>query len=68
MTDYFNYGFDEFTWASYCLKQKDLRKEVTDMKKQMDDMQNFMSIPGGMPPMPGIPGPPGGAQPGMPAM
>ncbi|KAK3174263.1 hypothetical protein OEA41_001507 [Lepraria neglecta] len=68
MTDYFNYGFDEFTWASYCLKQKDLRKEVMDMKKQMDDMQNFMSIPGGIPPMPGMPGPPGGTQPGMPAM
>jgi len=33
MTDYFNYGFDEFTWASYCLKQESLRKEITDQKK-----------------------------------
>ncbi|KAK4696552.1 hypothetical protein P7C71_g1370, partial [Lecanoromycetidae sp. Uapishka_2] len=66
MTDYFNYGFDEFTWASYCLKQQTLRKEVTDSKKQMEEMQSFLSMPGGMPPMPGMPGPPGGAQPGIP--
>ena len=68
MTDYFNYGFDEFTWASYCLKQKDLRKEVTDSKKQMEEMQNFLTMPGGMPPMPGMPAPSTGTQPGMPAM
>ena len=68
MTDYFNYGFDEFTWASYCLKQKDLRKEVTDMKKQMDDMQNFMNMPGGVPPIQSMSLPPGGAPPGMPPM
>ena len=67
MTDYFNYGFDEFTWASYCLKQQTRRKEVTDSKKQMEDMQNFLS--NGMPPMPGIPGAPSaGAPPGMPPM
>ena len=57
MTDFFNYGFDEFTWASYCLKQETLRKEVADQKKQMEDMQNFLAMPGGAPggmPMPGI--------------
>jgi len=26
-SDYFNYGFDEFTWAAYCAKQTNLRKE-----------------------------------------
>ncbi|KAI4142164.1 MAG: hypothetical protein LQ341_003281 [Variospora aurantia] len=67
MTDYFNYGFDEFTWASYCLKQDTLRKEVADTKKQMEDMQNFMNVPGGMPSMPGMP-PATGAQAGMPPM
>ncbi|KAL8958976.1 MAG: hypothetical protein Q9193_004074 [Seirophora villosa] len=67
MTDYFNYGFDEFTWASYCLKQDTLRKEVADTKKQMEDMQNFMNVPGGMPPMPGMPSASGG-QGGMPPM
>ncbi|KAL8762788.1 MAG: hypothetical protein Q9184_001270 [Pyrenodesmia sp. 2 TL-2023] len=68
MTDYFNYGFDEFTWASYCLKQDTLRKEVADTKKQMEDMQNFMNVPGGMPQMPGMPSAPSGGQGGMPPM
>lgn len=63
MTDYFNYGFDEFTWANYCLKQESLRKEVTDSKKQLDEMQNFMSS--GMPGMPSMQQGPG---PGMPSM
>ena len=66
MTDYFNYGFDEFTWANYCLKQQSLRKEVADSKKQLDDMQNFMS--GGMPQMPGMAGASGGTMPQMPGM
>ncbi|KAL4819646.1 Fip1 motif-domain-containing protein [Aspergillus spinulosporus] len=51
LTDYFNYGFDEFTWASYVLKQQELRKEVGDQKRQLDDMQNFLTM--GLPPMPG---------------
>ena len=41
MTDYFNYGFDEFTWASYCLKQEALKKEAKEQKKQVEEMQNF---------------------------
>jgi len=65
MTDFFNYGFDEFTWASYCLKQTNMRKEITDSKKQMEEMQNFLTMPSGMP---GMPGPPGGAPSGVPAM
>ncbi|KKK14024.1 hypothetical protein P175DRAFT_0497674 [Aspergillus ochraceoroseus IBT 24754] len=55
ITDYFNYGFDEFTWASYVLKQQELRKEVGDQKRQLDDMQSFLSM--GLPPMPGGPQP-----------
>lgn len=54
MTDYFNYGFDEFTWASYCLKQSTLRKEVADTKKQTTDLQSFLT--GGMPGMPSLSG------------
>ena len=65
MTDYFNYGFDEFTWANYCLKQQSLRKEVNDSKKQMEDMQNFLSS--GVPGMPGMQGM-GAATGGMPQM
>jgi len=26
ITDYFNYGFNEITWRSYCAKQKMLRE------------------------------------------
>ena len=62
MTDYFNYGFDEFTWASYCLKQDSLRKEILDSKKQMEDMQSFLGMPGGMPTIPGMVGQMSGAQ------
>ena len=68
MTDFFNYGFDEFTWASYCLKQTNMRKDITDSKKQMEEMQSFLTMPGGMPSIPGMPGPSGGAPAGMPAM
>ena len=68
MTDFFNYGFDEFTWASYCLKQTNMRKDVTDSKQQMEEMQNFLAMPSGMPPIPGMPAPPGGTASAMPAM
>ncbi|WEW56852.1 cleavage polyadenylation factor subunit fip1 [Emydomyces testavorans] len=65
ISDYFNYGFDEFTWASYCLKQQELRKEVGDQKKQLQDMHAFLGLaPGGMPGMSGPPQPPPGAVPG----
>ncbi|CAI7587782.1 unnamed protein product [Penicillium viridicatum] len=71
LSDYFNYGFDEFTWAGYCLKQQGVRQEVGSQKRQMDDMQAFMGM--GMPPMPSAPGPaaPASAAPpmaGMPGM
>ncbi|KAI9930535.1 hypothetical protein ASPWEDRAFT_39431 [Aspergillus wentii DTO 134E9] len=72
ISDYFNYGFDEFTWASYVLKQQELRKEVGDQKKQLDDMQAFLGMgmpppmPGGPPPGPAAPA--GSAPPGMPGM
>ncbi|KAJ5256860.1 hypothetical protein N7478_012964 [Penicillium angulare] len=68
ISDYFNYGFDEFTWVSYCLKQQEVRKEVGDQRRQMDDMQSFLGM--GMPPMPGGPPPggPGAPGPGAPAM
>ncbi|KAJ5894794.1 Pre-mRNA polyadenylation factor fip1 [Penicillium taxi] len=52
-SDYFNYGFDEFTWVSYCLKQQEVRKDVGNQKRQMDDMQSFLGM--GMPPMPSAP-------------
>jgi pre-mRNA 3'-end-processing factor FIP1 len=60
LSDYFNYGFDEFTWASYCLKQQNLRNEAKEQKKVIEDMQNFMG-------MGGPPAVPVNAMPGMPA-
>ncbi len=75
VTDFFNYGFDEFTWASYCLKQQTMPKEVKEITAQAEQMKAFVEgIPGqgGMPGMPGMPGaaPTGpadmGQMPGMP--
>ncbi|KIW11825.1 hypothetical protein PV08_09098 [Exophiala spinifera] len=61
ITDYFNYGFDEFTWASYCLKQQTMPKEIKEINQQAEQMKAFVEgIPGGgaggipgMPPLPG---------------
>lgn len=71
ITDYFNYGFDEFTWASYCLKTQQMPKEITEIKNQAESMKAFVegigsgglpgmapsapSAPAGMPQMPGMP-------------
>jgi pre-mRNA 3'-end-processing factor FIP1 len=70
ISDYFNYGFDEFTWALYATKQESLRSEydqdkiAQNNKKMMEDM-NMMMAMGGIPGMPGITPGPGGAQTGM---
>jgi len=71
ITDYFNYGFDEFTWALYASKQEALRTEydqdkiAQNNKKMFEDM-NMMMAMGGLPGMPGMPPAPGGpALPGM---
>ena len=32
VSDYFNYGFDEFTWLAYCHKQDKLRGEFNPQK------------------------------------
>ena len=69
MTDYFNYGFDEFTWASYCLKQQQMPKEIKEINSQAEQMKAFVEgIPGGG--MPGAPplGPAAGGTGGMPSM
>ncbi len=73
ITDYFNYGFDEFTWASYCLKQQQMPKEISEINKQAEQMRAFVEgIPGGgMPGMPGLQGAPAAqnaTMPGMPGM
>ncbi|KAI1133813.1 Fip1-domain-containing protein [Hypoxylon sp. FL0543] len=57
LSDYFNYGFDEFTWALYAAKQDNVRNEYSsdaiaqNNKKMMEEMQMMMM--GGMPGMSG---------------
>lgn len=51
VTDYFNYGFDEFTWTAYCQKQEGLREEFSPQKI----MEQMMLMSGmGMGMMPGM--------------
>jgi len=47
ISDYFNFGFDEFTWNAYCHKQDKLRGEFNPQKI----MAEIMKGPGG--PLPG---------------
>ncbi|KAG5923777.1 cleavage polyadenylation factor subunit fip1 [Claviceps africana] len=62
VSDYFNYGFDEFTWALYAAKQESIRGEygadtfATNNKKMMEDFNNMMMMGGAM----GMPGGGGG--------
>ena len=74
ISDYFNYGFDEFTWALYAQKQESLRSEfdqskiADNQKKMMEDMSMMMGM-GGMPGMHGMPTAASGmGMPGMPGM
>lgn len=79
ITDYFNYGFDEFTWASYCLKKQSMPKEVgtisaqtqqmmqmvmSDAQPNLNPMNPMAAMQGMMPPM----GPAGSGPNGMPGM
>ncbi|KAM0257846.1 hypothetical protein ACHAQJ_004150 [Trichoderma viride] len=48
ISDYFNYGFDEFTWALYAAKQESIRGEfgadafAVNNKKMMEDFNMMM--------------------------
>ncbi|KAH7163556.1 Fip1 motif-domain-containing protein [Dactylonectria estremocensis] len=71
ISDYFNYGFDEFTWALYASKQETVRGEfgadvfANNNKKMMEDFNSMMMMGGmGM----GGGGGAGGAQGGMAGM
>lgn len=50
ITDYFNYGFDEFTWALYAAKQDSVRGEfgadafANNNKKMMEDFNSMMMM------------------------
>ncbi|CAG8979888.1 hypothetical protein HYALB_00002662 [Hymenoscyphus albidus] len=71
VSDYFNYGFDEFTWALYASKQDTLRAEYSQDKiaqsnKKMFEEMNMMMAMGGIPGMPGMPAGAGAGMEGMP--
>ncbi|KAF2861031.1 hypothetical protein K470DRAFT_246362 [Piedraia hortae CBS 480.64] len=45
-TDYFNYGFDEYTWTQYCIKQQSMTHTIADQR--MADAQLKAMFGGGM--------------------
>jgi len=53
-SDYFNYGFDEFTWELYRQRQVTMANTLQQQKNDMVQMQQMM---GPMPGMPSMPGP-----------
>ena len=54
-SDYFNYGFDEFTWEMYRGRQMHMVQALQQQKNDMTAMQHMMQT--GMPGMPAMPGP-----------
>lgn len=44
ITEYFNYGFDEFTWTAYCQKQTGLRQDYTPDKVMAEMMNPMMNM------------------------
>jgi len=76
ISDYFNYGFDEFTWALYAAKQEAIRGEFSGdaiaagQKKMMEDfgmmMMGGMNPAAASAPAAAMPGMAGGGMDGMP--
>ncbi|KAL5396650.1 hypothetical protein PMIN06_003960 [Paraphaeosphaeria minitans] len=66
-SDYFNYGFDEFNWEQYRLKQQTMTDTLAEQQKQQQQMLAMMTgLPGPGAPAPttpaGMPGMPGEAE------
>lgn len=66
-TDFFNYGFDEYTWTQYCVRQQNMSGTIAQQKNEDMQMKAMLGMGGGDGGggMPGMPGP---APPGMPGM
>jgi pre-mRNA 3'-end-processing factor FIP1 len=70
-TDFFNYGFDEYTWTQYCVRQQSMAGTIAqqrDEDMQMKAMLGMGGAGGGGGGGGGMPGMPGPAPPGMPDM
>jgi pre-mRNA 3'-end-processing factor FIP1 len=65
-TDFFNYGFDEYTWTQYCVRQQAMAGTIAQQKDADAQMKAFFGGGGGPPGAGGGPGGPGGGMPGMP--
>ena len=68
-SDYFNYGFDEYTWTQYCVRQQSMAGTIAQQRDEDMQMKAMLGMggdpTGGAGGMPGMPGP---APPGMPDM
>ncbi|KAL5114805.1 hypothetical protein ACEQ8H_007298 [Pleosporales sp. CAS-2024a] len=65
-SDYFNYGFDEFTWETYRQRQLAMSTEIAQNQAQLKHMMQQMAggpVPGPMPSAPPA-APPGNGMPG----
>ncbi|KAF2205481.1 hypothetical protein GQ43DRAFT_428070 [Delitschia confertaspora ATCC 74209] len=51
-SDYFNYGFDEFTWEMYRQRQANMKATLESQKAETAQFQQMFS---GMGPVPGVP-------------
>ena len=68
LTDFFNYGFDEYTWIQYCMRQNSMAEGIAEGKQNDAQMKMFFegggnNAPGGLSGMPPGMGPPGGMPP-----
>ncbi|WPH04511.1 Hypothetical protein R9X50_00740300 [Acrodontium crateriforme] len=60
-TDYFNYGFDEYAWAAYCIRQQSMRKDIAENAEADSRLKAMFGGPGAGAGAPGgIPGGMGG--------
>nr|POE97789.1 pre-mrna polyadenylation factor fip1 [Quercus suber] len=66
-TDFFNYGFDEYNWVQYCMRQQQMGGLIEGQKAEDAQMKAMLGGMGGGPPGGGGAMPPG-MPPGMPAM
>ncbi|QIW99699.1 hypothetical protein AMS68_005217 [Peltaster fructicola] len=51
VTDFFNYGFDEYTWTQYCAKQQSMSNNISELKDQDTMMKSMLNMGEGMPDM-----------------
>lgn len=71
ITDFFNYGFDEYTWTQYCVRQQMMGNTINEQKQADAQMKAFFGGGpggggGGANPGGGMGGGGGGGMPGMP--